>query len=90
MNDKIEFIKLCGVLQSNVLFISQSESRTQLCHVRMGLYSIFSYIVCVNHSHCPRQFWFLANHSYMCDWVFIGVTVFIVNLGNTFCSMTLE
>ena len=36
MSDKIEFIGLCMVLQSNSLFISQSELWTQLCHVRIG------------------------------------------------------
>ena len=35
MSDKIEFMVLCGVLQSNFLCLSQSESRTQPCHVRM-------------------------------------------------------
>ena len=38
MSDKIELIRLCGVLQSNFLFISQSESRTQPCHVRIVFY----------------------------------------------------
>ena len=35
MSDKIELGMLCGVLQSNFLRLSQSESRTQPCHVRM-------------------------------------------------------
>ena len=35
MSDKTELMKLCGVLQSNFLCLSQSESRTQPCHVRM-------------------------------------------------------
>ena len=36
MSDKIELIRLCRVLQSNFfLFISQSESRTQPCDVRI-------------------------------------------------------
>ena len=35
MSDKIELKRLCGVLCSNILFISQSESRTQSCHVRI-------------------------------------------------------
>ena len=35
MSDKIELGMLCGVLQSNFLRLSQSESRTQPCHVRI-------------------------------------------------------
>ena len=35
MSDKIELMKLCAVLQSNFLCLSQSESQTQLCHVRL-------------------------------------------------------
>ena len=35
MSDKIEPGMLCGVLQSNFSRLSQSESRTQPCHVRM-------------------------------------------------------
>ena len=35
MSDKIELMKLCGVLQSKFSRLSQSESRTQPCHVRM-------------------------------------------------------
>ena len=35
MSDKIELGKLCGVLQSKFLCLSQSESRTQPCHVRI-------------------------------------------------------
>ena len=35
MSDKIELGMLCGVLQSNFSRLSQSESRTQPCHVRM-------------------------------------------------------
>ena len=36
MSDKIELMMLCGVLQSNFSCLSQSESRTQLCHVRIS------------------------------------------------------
>ena len=36
MSDKIELGKLCGVLQSQFLCLSQSESRTQPCHVRIS------------------------------------------------------
>ena len=36
MSDKIELGMLCGVLQSNFSRLSQSELRTQPCHVRMG------------------------------------------------------
>ena len=36
MSDKIELMRLCGVLQSNFSYLSQSESRTQPCHVRIG------------------------------------------------------
>ena len=36
MSDKIELMRLCGVLQSNFSCLSQSESRTQPCHVRMS------------------------------------------------------
>ena len=35
MSDKIELGKLCGVLQRKFLCLSQSESRTQPCHVRI-------------------------------------------------------
>ena len=35
VSDKIELMRLCGVLQSNFSYLSQSESRTQLCHVRI-------------------------------------------------------
>ena len=35
MSDKIELGKLCGVLQSKFLCLSQSESRTLPCHVRI-------------------------------------------------------
>ena len=34
VGDKIELMMLCGILQSN--FSSQSESRTQPCHVRIA------------------------------------------------------
>ena len=37
MSDKIELMKLCGVLQSKFSRLSQSESRTQPCHVRMSV-----------------------------------------------------
>ena len=37
MSDKIELMRLCGVLQSNFLCLSQSESWTQPCHVRIKL-----------------------------------------------------
>ena len=37
MSDKIELGKLCGVLQSKFLCLSQSESRTQPCHVRITI-----------------------------------------------------
>ena len=45
MSDKIELGKLCGVLQSKFLCLSQSESRTQPCHVRIQNYKT---IVIVN------------------------------------------
>ena len=48
MSDKIELIRLCGVLQSNFLFISQSELRTQPCHVRIGLISPLSLLLWVH------------------------------------------
>ena len=35
MSDKIELMRLCWVLQSNFSCLSQSESRTQPCHVRI-------------------------------------------------------
>ena len=35
MSDKIELIRLCRVLQRNFLCLSQSDSRTQPCHVRI-------------------------------------------------------
>ena len=38
MSDKIELGKLCGVLQSKFLCLSQSESGTQPCHVRILLF----------------------------------------------------
>ena len=37
MSDKIELMMLCGILQSNFSSLSQSESRTQPCHVRISL-----------------------------------------------------
>ena len=37
MSDKIELMRLCRVLQSNFSCLSQSESRTQPCHVRMAI-----------------------------------------------------
>ena len=37
MSDKIELMMLCGVLQSNFSCLSQSESRTQSCHVRITI-----------------------------------------------------
>ena len=39
MSDKIELGMLCGVLQSNFSRLSQSESRTQPCHVRINILS---------------------------------------------------
>ena len=39
MSDKIELGMLCGVLQSNFSRLSQSESRTQPCHVRISYYT---------------------------------------------------
>ena len=41
MSDKIELMRLCGVLQSNFSCLSQSESRTQPCHVRISFYQNF-------------------------------------------------
>ena len=41
MSDKIELMKLCGVLQSKFSRLSQSESRTQPCHVRMSLLTLY-------------------------------------------------
>ena len=40
MSDKIELGMLCGVLQSNFSRLSQSESRTQPCHVRIAILNI--------------------------------------------------
>ena len=40
MNDKIELIRLCGVLQSNFSCLSQSKLRTQPCHVRITGYHL--------------------------------------------------
>ena len=40
MSDKIELMKLCGVLQSKFSCLSQSESRTQPCHVRMAIFQL--------------------------------------------------
>ena len=37
MSDKIELMKLCGVLQSKFSRLSQLESRTQTCHVRINI-----------------------------------------------------
>ena len=37
MSDKIELMRLCDVLQSNFSCLSQSESRTQPCHVRINI-----------------------------------------------------
>ena len=37
MSDKIELGMLCGVLQSNFSRLSQSELRTQPCHVRIAI-----------------------------------------------------
>ena len=37
MSDKIELMRLCEVLQSNFSCLSQSESRTQPCHVRINM-----------------------------------------------------
>ena len=48
MSDKIELMMLCGVLQSNFSCLSQSESRTQLCHVRINL-------ICVNPHITPKE-----------------------------------
>ena len=39
MSDKIELMMLCTVLQNNFSCLSQSESRTQPCHVR--IYIVF-------------------------------------------------
>ena len=35
MSDKIELIRLCRVLQRNFSCLSQSDSRTEPCHVRI-------------------------------------------------------
>ena len=50
MSDKIEVGKLCGVLQSKFLCLSQSESRTQPCHVRINFkaYSTGA-ALCISH-----------------------------------------
>ena len=40
MSDKIELGKLCRVLQSKFLCLSQSESRTQPCHVRIEIFNL--------------------------------------------------
>ena len=39
VSDKIELMMLCRVLQSIFLCLSQSESRTQPCRVRINNYS---------------------------------------------------
>ena len=44
MSDKIEPGKLCGVLQSKFSRLSQSESRTQPCHVRIQFAVIIVYL----------------------------------------------
>ena len=41
MSDKIELMRLCGVLQSNFSCLSQSESRTKPCHVTIDLLPLF-------------------------------------------------
>ena len=42
MSDEIELMMLCRVLQSNFSCLSLYESRTQPCHVRIGvLYAAF-------------------------------------------------
>ena len=38
MSYKIELVRLCGVLQSNFSCLSQSESRTQPCHVTILIF----------------------------------------------------
>ena len=40
MSDKIELMRLCGVLQSNFSCLSQSESRTQPCYVRINVLAL--------------------------------------------------
>ena len=47
VSDKIELMMLCGVLQSNFSCLSQSESRTQPCHVRIGVLRRFQH--CTGH-----------------------------------------
>ena len=44
MSDKIELMRLCRVLQSNFSCLSQSESRTQPCHVRLCFF--FQHTIC--------------------------------------------
>ena len=47
MSDKIELGKLCGVLQSKFLCLSQSESRTQPCHVRICFSAYIFALLCI-------------------------------------------
>ena len=49
MGDKIELMMSCRVLQSNFTCLSQSELRTQTCHVRIV---VFIAIFIINHEPC--------------------------------------
>ena len=61
MSDKIELMKLCGVLQSKFSRLSQSESRTQPCHVRILIFFTYAIkkirflCICPIENYCPSS-----------------------------------
>ena len=65
MSDKIKLGMLCGVLQSNFSRLSQSESRTQPCHVRITIYVQSTGDFDVIITGCVRK-WLLLNFKLNC------------------------
>ena len=63
MSDKIELGMLCGVLQSNFSRLSQSESRTLPCHVRILYY-------------CPEK---KKNNNLYCEYLLNEVYLRVLN-----------
>ena len=51
MSDKIELMRLCRVLQSIFSGLSQAESRTQPCHVRICIIFTLSVVFSDNISY---------------------------------------
>ena len=66
MSDKIELMRLCGVLQSNFSCLGQSKSRTQPCHVRIRLNHLLLFPPFIHLTHPSTTLWHIFVHTQYC------------------------